>query len=224
MPRPPILKIAEIFPSFQGEGLRLGEPTIFVRLAGCNLRCAFCDTKYAWRGGAARAAGTTMATPQGGTEATAADVAERVDVIRRLWPAGWVAITGGEPYAQEIGGLIRRLRSAGLRVQIETNGTIYRPWPVDRLTISPKPPAWAYDARFRGRADEIKLVVTRALTPAVVARLRREFPARAPLFLQPQSNAAWSRARALRLAEEAIAEGLGDVRPGIQLHKVYGLP
>jgi len=209
MPRPPILRIAEIFPSFQGEGLRLGESTIFVRLAGCNLRCAFCDTKYAWEGGA---------------EATAADVAERVGVIRRLWPAGWVAITGGEPCAQEIGGLIRRLRSAGLRVQIETNGTIYRPWPVDRLTISPKPPAWAYDARFRGRADEIKLVVTRALTPAVVARLRREFPARAPLILQPQSNAAWSRTRALRLAEEAIAEGLGDVRPGIQLHKVYGLP
>ena len=50
MPQPPTLKISEIFPSIQGEGLRQGEPTIFVRFAGCNLRCTFCDTKYAWTG------------------------------------------------------------------------------------------------------------------------------------------------------------------------------
>ncbi|RPI99013.1 MAG: 7-carboxy-7-deazaguanine synthase QueE, partial [Candidatus Aminicenantes bacterium] len=50
MLRPPTLKTIEIFASVQGEGLRQGEPTIFVRLAGCNLRCGFCDTKRAWRG------------------------------------------------------------------------------------------------------------------------------------------------------------------------------
>ena len=238
MPRPPILRIAEIFPSFQGEGLRLGEPTIFVRFSGCNLRCAFCDTKYARQGGAARApgatiaapqggvaraVGTTMATPGGGADATAAEIAEQIDALRRRYPAGWVALTGGEPYLQDIGGLIRRLKAAGLRVQIETNGTVFRAWPVDRLTVSPKPPAWSYDSRFRSRADEVKIVVTRSLTPAAVARLRREFPARTPLLLQPQSNAAWSRAKARRLAEGALAGGLGDVRLTLQLHKVYGL-
>ena len=46
MPQPHILKISEIFSSIAGEGLRSGEPTIFLRLAGCNLRCAFCDTKF----------------------------------------------------------------------------------------------------------------------------------------------------------------------------------
>jgi len=45
------LKINEIFFSAAGEGLRQGEPTIFIRLAGCNLRCSFCDTKYAWKKG-----------------------------------------------------------------------------------------------------------------------------------------------------------------------------
>ena len=51
MPQPHILKITEIFPSIQGEGLRQGEPTIFIRFSGCNLKCDFCDTQYAWLDG-----------------------------------------------------------------------------------------------------------------------------------------------------------------------------
>ena len=98
MPRPPILKIVEVFASVQGEGLRQGEPTIFVRFAGCNLRCPFCDTKHAWEGGAAT---------------TAAAIAARVDGLRRRFPAAWADLTGGEPFAQEIGGLIRLLRRHG---------------------------------------------------------------------------------------------------------------
>ena len=61
MPQQPTLKIVEIFPSLQGEGLRQGEPTIFVRLAGCNLRCSFCDTKRAWGRGRARSVPDIMA-------------------------------------------------------------------------------------------------------------------------------------------------------------------
>ena len=52
MPAPPTLKIIEIFASVQGEGMRQGEPTVFVRLAGCDRRCSFCDTKEAWGAGA----------------------------------------------------------------------------------------------------------------------------------------------------------------------------
>jgi 7-carboxy-7-deazaguanine synthase len=209
MPRPPTLKISEIFPSVQGEGLRQGEPAIFVRFAGCNLRCAFCDTKYA---------------RTGGTEVGVEEIAARVAAARERHPAPWVVLTGGEPYAQNLGALIRRLRADGLRVQVETNGTAFRPWPADGITISPKPPRWAYDPRFRRRAGEVKLVVTKSLTSAVLARLRREFPARVPILLQPQSNAAWSRARALRLLENSLRHGLGNIRVTVQLHKIYGLP
>jgi organic radical activating enzyme len=123
-----------------------------------------------------------------------------------------------------LGALIRRLRADGFHIQVETNGTIYRPWPVDWLTVSPKPRAWAYDRRFRRRASEVKLVVTKSLTLAVVARLRREFPARVPILLQPQSNAAWSRTRGRRLLERALRDGLGNIRLTVQLHKIYDLP
>jgi organic radical activating enzyme len=208
MPQPPTLKISEIFPSVQGEGLRQGEPTIFVRFAGCNLRCAFCDTKYA---------------RTGGTKITVERIAARVAAVGKKFPASWVALTGGEPLVQYLGALIRRLRTDGFRIQVETNGTIYRPWPVDWLTVSPKPRRWSYDPRFRRRADEVKLVVTKSLTPAVVARLRREFPARVPILLQPESNAAWSRARGRRLLEEALRDGLENIRVTVQLHRIYGL-
>ena len=98
MPQPPTLKIAEIFPSVQGEGLRQGEPTIFVRFAGCNLRCAFCDTKYA---------------RSGGTDASVEEiVGPRREPCAKRYPARGSCLTGGEPYAQNLGALIRRLRAA----------------------------------------------------------------------------------------------------------------
>jgi len=224
MPRPPILRIAEIFASVQGEGLRLGEPTIFVRFAGCNLRCPFCDTKRAWRGGAAGTLRAATAAPRGGAGgASGAAIAARVEALRRRFPASWVDLTGGEPYMQDLGDLIRLLRGRGLKVQAETNGTIYRPWTVDRLTVSPKPPAYACDPRLRRAADEVKLVVSKSLTLPVVARVRGEFPAAVPILLQPESNAAWSRSRAVRLLRRAARAGLGDIRLTVQLHKIYGL-
>ena len=208
MPRPPTLKISEIFASFQGEGARQGEPTIFVRLAGCNLACGFCDTKSARRGG---------------RPVSVAAIVARVAGLRNRFPAEWVCLTGGEPMLQDIGPLVSALRKAGFRVQIETNGTIFRPIPADRITLSPKPPGYAFDPSFRRRAAEVKLVVSRDLSLADVAGVRNSFPAATPVFLQPESNAAWSRARAARLAAAALRAGLRNVRLSVQLHKVYGM-
>lgn len=102
------MKIAEIFTSIQGEGVASGYPTVFIRLSGCNLRCAYCDTPYAQDG-----AGTVM---------TPADVATAVlgEGITH------VCITGGEPLLQqqELLGLLRVLREKGLEIGIETNGTV----------------------------------------------------------------------------------------------------
>ena len=208
MRRPPTLKTTEIFASVQGEGLRQGEPTIFVRLSGCNRRCDFCDTKKAWRGG---------------RETPVEKIVGEVLRLRRGFPAAWVCLTGGEPLAQDIRPLVRRLHEEGLKVQVETNGT-FPPEPgADWLTVSPKPPDYDFHPGFLKRAREVKLVVCRTLTLDTVRTMRTIFPPATPLILQPQSNTAWSRKKALMILQDAGRSGLTGIRLSVQLHKVYGL-
>jgi 7-carboxy-7-deazaguanine synthase len=101
------MRISEIFRSIQGEGRSQGLITTFVRLSGCNLNCAWCDTPYA---------------REGGREVSLKDIFQAVEFSS----CGRVCITGGEPLLQrdEVGALAERLDRAGYRVEIETNGTI----------------------------------------------------------------------------------------------------
>ena len=204
----PTLKIVEIFSSVQGEGLRQGEPTIFVRLSGCNLRCAFCDTKYAWTGG---------------KERTREEVLAEVRRLRADFPATWVCLTGGEPLLQNISGLVRDLKKEGLKVQAETNGTVDRILAVDWYTVSPKPPEYVVQPRFLKTAREAKLVVSRELSLHIVRRVRKEFPPSTPIFLQPESNHRRSAAKAMEILAAGLKEGLENLRVSVQLHKVLGI-
>ncbi len=100
------LRISEIFLSLQGESTLVGLPTVFVRLTGCPLRCQYCDTEYAFRGG------QTM-------EANA--------VVARVaaYQVRHVTVTGGEPLAQPAClTLLSRLCDAGYRVSLETSGAL----------------------------------------------------------------------------------------------------
>ena len=208
MPRPPTLKTTEIFASVQGEGLRQGEPTVFVRLAGCNLRCGFCDTRKAWRDG---------------RERPVTGIVDEVVRLQRGLPTAWVCLTGGEPLAQDVRPLIDALHEEGFLVQIETNGT-FPPEPrADWITVSPKPPDYDVHPGFVKRAREVKLVVCRALTLDAVRAVRTTFPAATPILLQPQSNSEGSRKKAMRILEGTCRSGLGGIRLSVQLHKVYGL-
>ncbi|AEB94419.1 MULTISPECIES: 7-carboxy-7-deazaguanine synthase QueE [Metallosphaera] len=116
--------IVEIFTSIQGEGTLIGRPSNFVRLAGCNLRCVWCDTKNSWM----REDGEPM---------------EIEDILSKLSTSvKWTTITGGEPLLQDILPLAVSLKNKGFRVAIETNGTL-KPKPelrkvVDIFSVSPK--------------------------------------------------------------------------------------
>lgn len=117
------MRVNEIFYSLQGEGFLAGVPSVFIRLAGCPLRCCWCDTKYAW-------------------DATAGeeyDIARIVDKVthRRF---RHVVITGGEPMIQkDLPQLVRELKAADRHITIETAGIAYIPdMPCDLMSISPK--------------------------------------------------------------------------------------
>ena len=208
MPQPHFLKIVEIFSSIQGEGLRQGEATIFIRLAGCNLKCPFCDTQYAWK------EGKKKSIPQ---------ILTKIKKIRKDFPVEWICITGGEPLLQDIMELVRALKNEHFKIQIESNATLYRPLSVDWYTISPKPDKYFFSPEYRKKAKEVKIVVTKDLNLGILCKLRKAFSERIPIFLQPQSNRKWSISMAVKLQRETLKAGVKNVRLSFQLHKIYDL-
>jgi organic radical activating enzyme len=208
MPQPPILKISEIFFSIQGEGLRQGEPTIFIRLSGCNLRCAFCDTKHAWR------EGRPLSIPH---------ILEKVDQLRHRYPVYWACLTGGEPLLQDVKGLVQALKKKRLMIQVETNATLFRPVGADWYSISPKPPEYFYQPEYKEAAKEVKLITTRSLEFETIRRLRHEFPLKTAILLQPQSCMRWSIKKSLSLLRKTLEANLENIRLAGQLHKFYHL-
>ncbi|MCX7973520.1 MAG: 7-carboxy-7-deazaguanine synthase QueE [Candidatus Aminicenantes bacterium] len=210
MMRPPLtLKIVEIFASLQGEGLRQGEPTIFVRLAGCNFRCSFCDTKKAWRGGQEKKIEEI--------------IAEILNEHKKL-PTLWVCLTGGEPLLQPLRPLARAIKEAGFYLQIETNGSLKPSVLADWWTVSPKPPDFYLHPEFKKKAKEIKLVVTRELNLEIIRRFRRLVPEKTPIILQPQSARRWSEKKALFLIKAGCQHQIKNLRLMIQLHRQLQIP
>lgn len=100
------LRIFEIFHSLQGESSRVGLPTVFVRLTGCPLRCGYCDTEYAFHGGASQ---------------TLDEILQEV----AKYQAKYVCVTGGEPLAQKgCHDLLKALCDLGYSVSLETSGAM----------------------------------------------------------------------------------------------------
>ena len=116
------MRVSEIFKSIQGEGARAGEVSVFVRLAGCNLRCRWCDTPYALK-------------KSQGKEMSLAEIVTKVEEYN----CEAVVVTGGEPLIwPETPDLLDGLMSNNKYVTLETNATQYRDVECDLVSISPK--------------------------------------------------------------------------------------
>lgn len=113
------MQVNEIFYSIQGEGFHTGEAAVFVRFAGCNLNCSFCDT--------------IITCSRNMTEQAIV-----TEVQRLSGPCRFVVLTGGEPTLQVTPLLVRMLHNAGYYVAVETNGTHKLPRGIDWITVSPK--------------------------------------------------------------------------------------
>lgn len=120
------LNIQEIFPTLQGEGPYVGQPSVFIRLGGCNLACEFCDTEFD--------SFSNFSLSEILTEVVKLSKNNFGQIVRKL-----VIITGGEPLRQPIEKLCQDLIDLGFLVQIETNGTLFRQLPQDvKIICSPK--------------------------------------------------------------------------------------
>lgn len=194
--------LVEIFRSLQGEGARTGMPAVFVRFAGCNLNCAWCDT---------RRDPTLFLAPE-----------EIVASVSRLGPDD-VILTGGEPLISPCWREIARLlREKGHRIGIETNGTVElfaaERELIDYIAVSPKgTPRLTY-------ADEVRIVADETVT----AERCREFRAQIEAdyyFISPcdRGTAGIDIVRAVTLLGELNAtEAKPFWRLSIQAHKYGG--
>jgi 7-carboxy-7-deazaguanine synthase len=205
------MRVTEIFESIQGEGTRAGRPCVFVRFTGCDLRCVYCDTAYAFHGG---------------EELSREEILSRVAAYRPRF----VLLTGGEPMLQrELPALAGDLLARGWEVAVETHGQR----PLDALPrevvriVDVKTPAsgeettdLAYLDRLAPH-DEVKFVVCSEAdfrwSEAVVRRHRLE--GRVHVLLSP----AWGQVEPRDLARWMLEAGL-DARLSLQIHKVVWGP
>jgi 7-carboxy-7-deazaguanine synthase len=213
--------ITEIFKSIQGEGTRAGLPCIFIRLTGCNLRCTWCDTAYAF---------------QGGTKYSVNEIVDKIHSLAgdTLSATRLVEITGGEPLLQpETPELAEKLLAAGYTVMIETSGERFignLPRGVIKI-VDVKCPDSGEPDTFNaanldavGQDDEIKFVIAsrrdydfaRNFTREhrLVGRVREVLFS--PVFPDPEGQ--WPGLNARELVDWILADGL-PVRLGLQLHK-----
>ncbi|MFC8687487.1 7-carboxy-7-deazaguanine synthase QueE [Brevibacillus porteri] len=203
-----MIPVLEIFgPTIQGEGMVIGQKTMFVRTAGCDYRCNWCDSSFTWDGSAR-------------------------DEIQQMSPeAIWeeltrlggdrfshVTISGGNPaLLTGIGDLIALLKEHGIRTAIETQGSKWQAWlpKIDDITISPKPPSSGMETDFQA-LDRIvhelleqkhpglslKVVVFDDADFAYARTIHQRFP-EVPFYLQP-GNSDLSDADTPRLRDKLL--------------------
>jgi 7-carboxy-7-deazaguanine synthase len=205
------MRVTEIFFSIQGEGSRAGRPCAFVRFTGCDLRCTYCDTAYAFHGGR--------------------DM-EPEEILAELarHPTRFVCLTGGEPLLQrELPALVEELVAREYEVAIETHGQR----PLDALPPSviriadvktPGSGEPATDLRWLDRLmphDEVKFVVCSEDDFRWSERIVREhrLERRVEVLFSP----AWGKVEPRDLARWLLESGL-DARLSLQIHKVVWGP
>ena len=203
------MQVSEIFHSIQGESTYAGLPCTFVRLTGCNLRCTWCDTEYAF---------------YGGEKMTVDEVMEKV----RSFGGRLVEVTGGEPLLQkEVYPLMERLLGEGFQVMLETSGE--RP-----LAEAPREVIKVVDVKcpdsgeggtfhlpnldYMAPHDQVKFVIASRRDYEFARDFTREHHL-IRRFAAVIFSPVWDQLQLQQLAAWILSDGL-EVRFGYQLHKL----
>jgi 7-carboxy-7-deazaguanine synthase len=217
------LPMVEIFETVEGEGMRAGFPTVFVRLFGCNLRCVWCDTKYSY--------------PPAEAEFTMT-VGEIANQVEERYRAEHICLTGGEPllYGSRSAELLKALCAIGRikDVHVETNGAIdlapflseVRSEKARYIMDYKLPDSGENEAMVHGNfallrpLDEVKFVIASDRDFDAAVETLRAYPTAA----QPLFSPVWETMPPARLVEKLLAAGLAGVKLNMQLHKIIWDP
>jgi 7-carboxy-7-deazaguanine synthase len=201
------MKINELFYSIQGEGTYAGLPTIFLRTTGCNLRCSYCDTTYAY------------------TQGTEMSIKEILIEIEK-YPSKHLCITGGEPLLQkDIPTLLKHLFQKKFTICIETNGSInVKKYTEKRsviISLDIKCPSSGMQRRmilnnisFLSQTDQLKFIIKNKQDYVYAKKILHKYQPRCTVFFQP----VWGT-NPKKLASWILRDGL-PVRLGLQLQKI----
>ena len=219
------LWVHSIFHTIQGEGPFSGCPAVFIRLAGCNLRCTFCDTDF---------------------DMEKAELLTVEDIVSRasFYSERLIVITGGEPLRQEISPLVYKLVQDGHNVQLETAGTVWRNcllYESVTIVVSPKTPrlevqieaalscgsfedsCLKYVIKASDEFSENSIPVAATQPGAKPKRLWAPQQLRVPIFITPcdEQDPEKNLLNIRKVAEISMKHGYVAQ---VQLHKILGLP
>ena len=203
------MKVVEIFKSLQGEGRAQGQVATFLRLAGCNLNCAWCDTQYA----RSADAGTEMSTEE---------------VIRHLTTLGCnrICVTGGEPLVQktDLIPLLEYLAGEDYEISIETNGTIGFSELLSCATIcmDVKCPSSGETSDLNLLAnlreeDVVKFVISDEEDLSYAEKILHDYQIAAMILFSPAEGSD------MQIIANAVLERDLPVTMQVQLHKILGV-
>lgn len=197
-----LLPVMEAFYTLQGEGLFAGQAAYFIRLAGCDVGCTWCDVKESWDLGV---------HPRLEVEAIVDEASKHTARI--------AVITGGEPLMHDLGPLTERLREAGFRTHIETSGA--HPFSGDwhHVCLSPKKFKAALPEAFQ-RADELKVIVFNKHDLAWAEEQASKVSAECVLYLQPE----WDKRDAMMPLIVEHVKAHPRWRISLQTHKYMSIP
>jgi 7-carboxy-7-deazaguanine synthase len=201
------MKVNEIFYSIQGEGLLVGVPSIFLRFAGCNLRCSFCDTKYAYKQG------------------TEMSIQEILDEIKKF-ACSYICLTGGEPLLQkDTTKLLDSLLQKNYKICLETNGSISIKKLVGKkslmISLDIKCPSSGSHEQmnmknisYLSKKDQLKFIIKNKEDYDYAKKILKKYNSPCTVFFQP----VWGT-NPKKLASWVLNDGL-PVRLTLQLHKI----
>lgn len=196
------LPIMEHFYTLQGEGTYCGYPAYFIRLAGCDVGCVWCDVKESWK-----------------VEENQYMEVEKIAEIAAISGAPIAVITGGEPTIYDLTLLTKALKDKGLRTHIETSGAYTFTGDFDWVCLSPKK-FLAPKAEIYAQTDELKIIVYNAHDFAWAEQEAAKCPEKTQLFLQAE----WSKKEQYYPQIVQFVKDKPKWRMSVQTHKYLDIP